>query len=84
MDARRPDGIEGGIWGNTMAQTTRITIEVPEEPLRKAREASGAGITQTVRAVLDLAAASRAYAQLLQLRAKVHFSRTLADLKDDR
>ena len=51
---------------------------------RACKEASGAGITQTVRAGLELVAASRAYAQLLQLRGKVHFSRTLADLKDDK
>jgi hypothetical protein len=29
-------------------------------------------------------AASRAYAHLLRLRGKVHFSRSLADLKADR
>ncbi|HEY3991001.1 MAG TPA: hypothetical protein VGM02_17005 [Acidobacteriaceae bacterium] len=67
-----------------METARKITVEVPAELLRKAQEASGAGITQTVRTGLELMAASRAYAQLLQLRGKVHFSRTLVDLKADR
>jgi hypothetical protein len=33
---------------------------------------------------LQLAAASRTYARLRQLRGKVHFTRTLAELKADR
>jgi hypothetical protein len=69
---------------DTMETARKITVEVPAELLRKAQEASGAGITQTVRTGLELMAASRAYARLLQLRGKVHFSRTLADLKADR
>lgn len=67
-----------------MGTARKITVEVPTELLRKAQEASGAGITQTVRTGLELMAASRAYARLLQLRGRVHFSRTLADLKADR
>jgi hypothetical protein len=62
----------------------KITVEVPEELLEKAQEASGEGITQTVRAGLQLVAASRTYTHLLQLRGRVRFSRTAADLKDDR
>ena len=67
-----------------METARKITVEVPEELLRKAQEASGAGITQTVRTGLELMAASRAYARLLEMRGKVHFSRPLADLKADR
>jgi hypothetical protein len=67
-----------------MGTAKKITVEVPTELLRKAQEASGAGITQTVRSGLELIAASRTYARLLQLRGRVHFSRTLADLKADR
>ena len=62
----------------------KITVEVPEELLEKAQEASGEGITQTVRTGLQLVAASRTYTRLLQLRGKVRFSRTAAELKDDR
>ncbi len=67
-----------------METDRKITVEVPAELLRKAQEASGAGITQTVRTGLELMAASRAYARLLQLRGKVQFSQALDDLKADR
>jgi hypothetical protein len=67
-----------------MEAARKITVEVPAELLRKAQEASGTGITQTVRTGLELMAASRAYARLLEMRGKVHFSRTLAELKADR
>jgi hypothetical protein len=64
--------------------TRKITIEVPADLLDKAQQATGAGITQTIRTGLQLAAASQAYARLRELRGTVRFSRTLAELKDDR
>jgi hypothetical protein len=62
----------------------KVTIEVPAELLEQAQQATGSGITQTIRTGLQLVAASQAYAQLRQLRGKVRFSRTLAELKADR
>jgi len=62
----------------------KITVEVPPELLAKAQRASGAGITETVRTGLQLVAASLTYARLRQLRGKVRFARTLAELKADR
>ncbi len=62
----------------------KITVEVPPELLEKAQRASGTGITQTVRTGLQLVAASLTYARLRQLRGKVRFTRTLAELKADR
>ncbi len=67
-----------------MERARKITVEVPAKLLDKAQRASGAGITQTVRAGLQLMAASEAYAQLLQFRGKVRFSRSVEELKDDR
>ena len=67
-----------------METARKITVEVPRELLEKAQQASGSGITQTVRTGLQLVAASRAYSRLRQFRGKVRFSRTLADLKADR
>jgi hypothetical protein len=67
-----------------MQRARKITVEVPAELLDKAQRASGAGITQTVRAGLQLMAASEAYAQLLRFRGKVRFSRSVEELKDDR
>ena len=76
-------GIEYGKI-KAMNPARKITVEVPEKLLEKAQEASGEGITQTVRTGLQLVAASRTYARLRELRGKVKFSRTAADLKDDR
>jgi hypothetical protein len=67
-----------------MSTARKITVEVPAELLKRAQEASGSGVTQTVRTGLELIAASRTYSRLLQMRGKVRFSRTLADLKADR
>jgi hypothetical protein len=67
-----------------METARKITVEVPSDLLQKAQRASGAGITQTVRTGLRLVAASRTYARLRQLRGKVRFSRTMAELKADR
>ena len=67
-----------------MGTARKITVEVSEGLLEQAQRASGAGITETVRAGLQLLAASRTYARLRHLRGKVRFSRTAANLKSDR
>ena len=72
------------VESGTMETARKITVEVPEELLEKAQEASGEGITQTVRTGLQLVAASRTYARLRQLRGKVRFTRTVRELKADR
>ena len=67
-----------------MDAARKITVEIPADLLEKAQRASGTGVTQTVRAGLQLLAASQAYSRLRQLRGKVTFSRTLAEIKADR
>jgi hypothetical protein len=67
-----------------MANTRKVTVEVPAELLDKAQQASGSGITQTIRTGLQLVAASRAYARLRQMRGKVRFGKSLEELKSDR
>jgi hypothetical protein len=67
-----------------METTRKITVDVPPEILEKALQATGSGITRTVRTGLELVAASEAYARLRQLRGKVRFTRTAAELKADR
>ena len=62
----------------------KITVEISGSLLEKAQQASGAGITQTVRTGLQLLAASQAYKRLRQLRGKVRFARSVAELKADR
>jgi len=67
-----------------MGTARKITVEIPPELLERAQQAIGAGITETIRTGLKLVAASRTYAQLRELRGKVRFSRTSAELKADR
>jgi len=67
-----------------MGDTRKITIEVPEALLEKAQRETGDGITGTVRAGLQLVAASHAYGRLRGLRGRVKFSRSVAELKADR
>lgn len=67
-----------------MKPARKITVEVPADLLERARRVGRTGITQTVRTGLQLVAASETYARLRQLRGKVRFSRTLAELKADR
>ena len=76
-------GIEYGKNG-IMTGARKITIEVPAELLAKAQQASGAGITETIRTGLELVAASRTYARLRRLRGRVRFSRPWRQLKADR
>lgn len=67
-----------------MERARKITVEIQPELLEKAQQASGTGITQTVRTGLQLVAASQTYAKLRRLRGKARFSRTSAELKVDR
>ena len=67
-----------------MKAARKITVEVPDELLQRAQDASGLGITQTIRTGLKLVAASRSYAKLRKLRGKVKFSATAEELKRDR
>ncbi|HTV65117.1 MAG TPA: hypothetical protein VMD98_05895, partial [Bryocella sp.] len=77
-------GIEYGTVGVVMPSARKITVEIPADLLEKAQKASQSGITQTVRTGLQLVAASQTYTRLRQMRGKVRFSRTLAELKADR
>lgn len=61
----------------------KITVVVPAELLSRAQVASGSGITETIRAGLELLAAGRTYERLLRMRGKVRFSRTVDELRAD-
>jgi hypothetical protein len=67
-----------------MSANRKITLELPEDLLRKAQQCTGEGVTATVRRGLELLAASTAYNRLQQLRGKVKFSIKLKDLRNDR
>lgn len=61
----------------------KITVHVPHVLLARAREASGSGITETVRQGLHLVAARDAYGKLRALRGKVRFDLDLKRLRED-
>ena len=67
-----------------MPGTRKITVEISEDLLERARKSSGEGITGTVRRGLELVAAGRAYDELKKLRGKVRLGIDLEALREDR
>ena len=67
-----------------MAQVKKVTVDVPEDLLRRAQKATGAGITATIRSGLRLVAARDAYEELRHLRGRVRFSVDWRELREDR
>ena len=67
-----------------MSNNRKITLELPDDLLRKAQESTGEGVTATVRRGLELLAASTAYTELQKFRGKVKFSIKLKELRKDR
>jgi hypothetical protein len=65
-------------------KTTRVTVELPADLLKRARASTGEGITATIRRGLELVAAARAQERLRALRGKVRFSIDLDELREDR
>ena len=62
----------------------KVTVVLPDDLLDRAQEATGEGITPTIRRGLELVAAGKAFARLRTLRGKVRFSVDVALLRDDR
>ena len=67
-----------------MTKTRKITAHVPEATLRRARDATGVGITETVRLGLELLGSVRAAEALRGLRGTVRLDLDLAELRQDR
>ncbi len=62
----------------------KITIQISPSLLRKAQQATGAGITPTIRQGLELLAARPSYQRLRRLKGRVKFSINLEKLREDR
>ena len=75
-------GIDAGITQN-VESAKKITIQIPEDLLQRAQQATRQGITPTIRQGLELVAAGRAYEQLRRLRGKIKFSIRLSELRRD-
>jgi len=67
-----------------MPDARKVTVELPAELLERAQDATGQGITATIRRGLQLVAARRAYEKLRKLRGRVVFSIDLEALREDR
>ena len=67
-----------------MSSRKKVTVEVPNELLRRAQKSTGQGVTGTIRRGLELVAARWAYEGLRSLRGRVRFSVDLESLRDDR
>lgn len=67
-----------------MDAAKKITVHVSESLLRRAQEATGQGITPTIRRGLELVAAGRAYEKLRSLRGRVNLDLDLEKLREDR
>lgn len=62
----------------------KVTVHIPEDLLSRAQQASGQGITETVRQGLRLVAAGETFRQVAALRGQVKFSIDLPRLREDR
>ncbi len=58
---------------NTSMGARKITVEIPDDLLRRAQDATQQGVTETVRRGLERVAAEKAYEGLRKLRGKVKF-----------
>jgi len=61
----------------------KITVEVPDDLIRRAQESTGEGITATVRRGLELVAAASTFDELRDLRGTVEMSLDLDELRED-
>ncbi len=61
----------------------KLTLQVPDDLLIRATEATGEGITPTIRRGLELVAAGGAYRNLRSLKGKVKLDLDLEKLRQD-
>ena len=62
----------------------KLTLQVPDDLLARATQATGEGITPTIRRGLELVAASGAYRDLRSLKGKVNLKLDLEKLRQDK
>lgn len=67
-----------------MPDTRKVTVHLPAALLERAQQATGDGVTATIRRGLQILAAADAYATLLALKGKVHLNLDLDELREDR
>jgi hypothetical protein len=66
------------------AGTQKITAHLPKALLKEAQQTTGLGITETIKAGLEILAKQRAFEELRSMRAKVKLHLDHEDLRKDR
>jgi hypothetical protein len=67
-----------------MKREKKVTVMLPQDLVDRALEASGEGLTPTLRKGLELVAAKTVYNRLLKLKGKVDLKIDLNELRKDR
>ncbi|MDR3606470.1 MAG: hypothetical protein P4M08_03715 [Oligoflexia bacterium] len=67
-----------------MSAEKKITVMLPKDLLERALDASGEGITPTLRKGLELVAAKNTYQRLLKLKGKFDLKIDLNEAREDR
>jgi Arc/MetJ-type ribon-helix-helix transcriptional regulator len=67
-----------------VSELRKITVQVPEDDLRRAQELTGEGVSETVRQALRRLAQVQAQHELRKLRGTFNFSLDLDELREDR
>lgn len=67
-----------------MSKNRKITVLLPEDLIAKALEATGDGLTPTLKKGLELVAAKNAYQGLLKLKGKFDLGLSYDQVKKDR
>lgn len=62
----------------------KVTVLLPKSLVKRALEASGEGLTPTIRMGLETVARRSAYERLRQMRGKVKLSINVDELREDR
>lgn len=71
-------------WYNCrMKRQRKITVMLPQDLIQRALEASGEGITPTLRKGLELVATRSVYDRLLKLKGKVDLKIDLDEFRKD-
>jgi hypothetical protein len=65
------------------AELRKVTLLLPDDLIRKATEATGEGLTPTIRKGLESVIAAKSFEQIRALRGKVKFSIDFDTLRRD-
>jgi hypothetical protein len=65
-------------------ETQKVTAHLPVQLLKEAQEATGKGLTETLKIALEQLSRAHAYEQLRLMRGKIDFSIDVDELRKDK